>query len=230
MTAPASQSNWPAGVPQPREKLLAQGAHCLTDAELLALVLRTGLPGVNVVVYAEQLLETHGGLYQLLQSVASGQGTPSPGLGPGKRMQLQAILVLAERYLNARLAGRSLLNSSSLVQDFLRLKLGDLQREVFAVLFLDTGNRLQHFEIMFQGTINQAEVHPREVARAALERNSKAVILAHNHPSGLVEPSSADMVITKRLQQALALFDIAVLDHVVVGPTASLSFAEQGML
>ena len=228
-----TSDNWPAGVPQPREKLQRFGAASLSDAELLALVLRTGVAGKNVVVHSEELLREHDGLYHLLNKIRKapiGKDSIASGIGPVKQGELQAILELNERYLQARLEKHNVLNSSNSVKNFLRLKLGEEQRELFAVIFLDVRNRLQSFDVLFHGTTSQAEVHPKEIARQALAYNSTSVILAHNHPSGSTDPSSADMVITRRLSEALKLLDIKVLDHVIVSANGSYSFAENNQM
>ena len=225
--------NWPAGVPQPRERLQRYGAASLSDAELLALVLRTGVAGKNVVVHSEELLREHDGLYHLLNKIRKapiGKDSIASGIGPVKQGELQAILELNERYLQARLEKHNVLDSSNSVKNFLRLKLGEEQRELFAVIFLDVRNRLQSFDVLFHGTTSQAEVHPKEIARQALAYNSTSVILAHNHPSGSTDPSSADMVITRRLSEALKLLDIKVLDHVIVSANGSYSFAENNQM
>ena len=228
-----SSDNWPVGVPQPREKLQRYGAASLSDAELLALVLRTGVAGKNVVVHSEELLREHDGLYHLLNKIRKapiGKDSIASGIGPVKQGELQAILELGERYLRARLEKHNVLDSSNSVKNFLRLKLGEEQRELFAVIFLDVRNRLQSFDVLFHGTTSQAEVHPKEIARQALVYNSTSVILAHNHPSGTTDPSSADMVITRRLSEALKLLDIKVLDHVIVSANGSYSFAENNQM
>ena len=228
-----TSDNWPAGVPQPREKLQRYGAASLSDAELLALVLRTGVAGKNVVVHSEELLREHDGLYHLLNKIRKapiGKDSIASGIGPVKQGELQAILELNERYLQARLEKHNVLDSSNSVKNFLRLKLGEEQRELFAVIFLDVRNRLQSFDVLFHGTTSQAEVHPKEIARQALAYNSTSVILAHNHPSGSTDPSSADMVITRRLSEALKLLDIKVLDHVIVSANGSYSFAENNQM
>ena len=228
-----TSSDWPAGVPQPREKLQRFGAASLSDAELLALVLRTGVAGKNVVVHSEELLREHDGLYHLLNKIRKapiGKDSIASGIGPVKQGELQAILELNERYLQARLEKHNVLDSSNSVKNFLRLKLGEEQRELFAVIFLDVRNRLQSFDVLFRGTTSQAEVHPKEIARKALAYNSTSVILAHNHPSGSTDPSSADMVITRRLSDALKLLDIKVLDHVIVSANGSYSFAENNQM
>ena len=228
-----TSDNWPAGVPQPREKLQRYGAASLSDAELLALVLRTGITGKNVVVHSEELLQEHGGLYYLLNKIRKapiGKDSVASGIGPVKQGELQAMLELGERYLRARLEKHNVLDSSNSVKNFLRLKLGEEQRELFAVIFLDVRNRLQSFDVLFHGTTSQAEVHPKEIARQALAYNSTSVILAHNHPSGSTDPSSADMVITRRLSEALKLLDIKVLDHVIVSANGSYSFAENNQM
>ena len=229
----ATSDNWPVGIPQPREKLQRYGAASLSDAELLALVLRTGVAGKNVVVHSEELLREHDGLYHLLNKIRKapiGKDSIASGIGPVKQGELQAILELNERYLQARLEKHNVLDSSNSVKNFLRLKLGEEQRELFAVIFLDVRNRLQSFDVLFHGTTSQAEVHPKEIARQALAYNSTSVILAHNHPSGSTDPSSADMVITRRLSEALKLLDIKVLDHVIVSANGSYSFAENNQM
>ena len=232
MSSKNNNHSWPAGVPQPREKLQDSGAQSLSDAELLALILRTGVAGKNVVVHAQELLDGQGGLYQLLNKIRVEQPGQIGihGIGVATHCQLQAILELGERYLNAKLTERDLLTNSTDVKKFLRLKLAHNQRELFAVIFLNSANYMLRYEVFFHGTLNQAEVHPRDIARAALVYNSYGVILAHNHPSGTTQPSSADIVITQKLTQALDLFGIKVIDHIIVGNDSAYSFAENNLL
>lgn len=214
---------------RPREKMLAGGAASLADVELLALLLRTGTPGVSVLQLAQQLLDRCGGVRGLLGTEA-GDLREIKGLGPAKRAEIGAVAELARRALQQELRAGPVLDAPARVRDFLKLQLGSAAREVFAVLFLDTRHRLIRFEPMFHGTLAQTSVHPREVARRALELHAAAVILAHNHPSGAAEPSAADQALTRTLVQALALVDVRVLDHVIVGERAGFSFAEHGLL
>jgi DNA repair protein RadC len=220
--------DWPAGE-RPREKLLAGGPGRLSDAELLAIFLRTGVPGRSAVDLARELLLGFGGLRGLL-SADLASFSALPGLGPVKYAQLQAGLELARRHLEETLRRGPALGSPDAVQRFLRARLRDLPHEVFCCLHLDNRNRVIAFEELFRGTIDGASVHPREVVKRALAHNAAALILAHNHPSGVAEPSQADEVITRRLKSALALVDIRVLDHLVVGDSACVSFAERGLL
>ncbi|RZS51992.1 RadC family protein [Sphaerotilus mobilis] len=214
---------------RPREKLLAFGPAALGDTELLALLLRTGLPGKGVLEWSHELMTRFGGLAGLLgtDSVAL-KGVK--GLGPAKRAELQAVLELARRAMRADLVSEPVFDSPDKVRDFLRLHLGHLDHEVFGVMFLDIGHRLLAYEPMFRGSVSQASVYPREVARRSLALNASAVILAHNHPSGRCEPSTADEVLTRRLIDALALVDVRVLDHLIVGGRQVTSFAERGLL
>ncbi len=214
---------------RPREKLLAGGPDRLSDAELLAIFLRTGTPGRSAVDLARELLLGFGGLRGLLTADLA-SFVARPGLGPVKYVQLQAGLELARRHLEETVRRGPALCSPDAVRRFLRARLRDLPHEVFCCLHLDNRNRVIHFEELFRGTIDGASVHPREVVKRALARNAAALILAHNHPSGVAEPSQADEVITRRLKSALALVDIRVLDHLVVGDGACVSFAERGLL
>jgi DNA repair protein RadC len=214
---------------RPREKLLAQGPAALADAELLALLLRTGLKGTGVLQLAGQLLTTFGGIGGLLQADPAGLKTVK-GLGPAKRSELQAVLELARRAIVSQLAQRPVFDSPQAVRDYLRLQLGRLDHEVFAVLFLDAQHRLIAYEPLFRGTLTQTSVYPREVLKRALALNAAALILAHNHPSGVAEPSRADEFLTQSLKSALALIDVRVLDHFVVGQESVVSFAERGLL
>ncbi|WP_404341224.1 DNA repair protein RadC [Pseudoalteromonas mariniglutinosa] len=214
---------------RPREKLLAHGAKSLSDAELLAIFLRTGLPGLNVIELAEHLLQKNHTLHNLLNATEQ-EFCAQKGLGSAKFVQLQAVLELSRRYLLEQCQRDAVFNSPQAVYDYLTIQLRGLQQEVFMVLYLDSQNRLLKDEILFYGTINAASVYPREVVKAALKNNAAALILAHNHPSGIAEPSQADKLITGKLQQALQLVDINVLDHIVVGGQSCVSFAERGLI
>ncbi len=214
---------------RPREKLLAQGPGALADAELVALLLRTGLKGTPVLQLAQQVLDAFGGTAGLLHADAAALKRIK-GLGPAKRAELSAVVELARRALQQRLADRPAFDSPGAVRDYLRLQLAAREHEVFAVLFLDAQHRLLQFDEMFRGTLTQTSVYPREVVRRALALNAGAVILAHNHPSGVAEPSRADEFLTQALKSALALVDVRVLDHFVVGKAEVVSFAERGLL
>ena len=214
---------------RPREKLLANGAAALGDAELLALLLRTGLQGKNVLVLAQELLAQFDGVGGLLQAGMDELKTVK-GLGPAKRAELAAVLELARRALAAQLKTQPLLNSPEAVRHYLQLSLGHKPHEVFAVLFLDAQHRLIAMEELFRGTLTQTSVYPREVAVRALHLNAASVLLAHNHPSGDATPSAADTQLTRRLTSALALIDVQVLDHFVVTRTTVASLAEQGLM
>jgi DNA repair protein RadC len=214
---------------RPREKLLTLGPEALADAELIALLLRTGLPGTSVLQLAQQLLDAFGGLRGLLQASAADLKRIK-GLGPAKRAEITAVMELARRSLAQRLAQRTVLSSPQQVKDFLRLQLAHEGQEVFAVMFLDVQNQLLQFEEMFRGTLSQTSVYPREIVKRALAVQASAVILAHNHPSGVAEPSRADEFLTQTLKQALQLIDVRVIDHLVVGGDQAISFAERGLL
>lgn len=214
---------------RPREKLLALGPAALADAELVALLLRTGLRGVSVLQLAQQLLDAFGGLGGLLHASASDLKRIK-GLGPAKRAEITAVMELARRSLAQELAERTVLTSPQQVKDFLQLKLAHLGHEVFAVLFLNAQHQLVELEEMFRGTLTQTSVYPREVVKRALDLQASAVILAHNHPSGVAEPSRADEYLTQTLKAALQLVDVRVLDHLVVGRAGVVSFAERGLL
>lgn len=214
---------------RPREKLLTRGPAALADAELIALLLRTGLRGTSVLQLAQQLLDAFGGLQGLLQASAADLKRVK-GLGPAKRAEITAVMELARRSLTQQLARRTVLSSPQQVKDFLRLQLAHEEHEVFAVMFLDVQNQLLQFEPMFRGTLSQTSVYPREVVKRALALQASAVILAHNHPSGIAEPSRADEFLTQSLKQALALIDVRVIDHLVVGADHAISFAERGLL
>jgi DNA repair protein RadC len=214
---------------RPREKLLARGAAALSDVELLALLLRTGLPGRGVFELAGQVLREFDGFAGLLHAQAADLKRIK-GLGPAKRAEIGAVVEMARRALAEPLRDKPVFDAPQKVKDYLALHLGQLAQEVFAVLFLDGQHRLLQLEPMFHGTLTQTSVYPREVVRRALELNAGAVILAHNHPSGVAEPSRADEHLTHTLKSALQLVDVRVLDHLVVGRGAVISFAERGLL
>ena len=222
-----SIAHWPSSE-RPREKLLTKGADALSDAELLAIFLRTGCKGKSAVDLARQLLSDFGGLKPMLQA-SEADFCQQNGLGPAKYTQLQAVLEMAKRHLFEQLSRGDALCSPAETRQFLSAELGGYPHEVFACLFLDNRNRVITFEKMFFGTIDGASVYPREVVRLALKKNAASVIFAHNHPSGVAEPSTADENITQRLKQALALVDIRVLDHLIIGDEV-VSFAERGLL
>ena len=215
---------------RPREKLLTRGAAALGDAELLALLLRTGVAGTNVLQLAQQLLDTFGGLAGLLQAGADDLRRVRGLGGSAKRAQLVAVLELARRAMAERLAERTVFEAPDSVKRYLQLHLSGRPHEVFAALFLDSQHRLIALEELFRGTLNQTSVYPREVVQRALHHHAAAMVLAHNHPSGSVEPSRADEALTQTLKAALALVDVRVLDHVIVGPGQALSMAERGLL
>jgi DNA repair protein RadC len=214
---------------QPREKLLARGPGALSDAELLALLLRTGLAGKGVLQLAQELVDSFGGLAGLLHADADALESIK-GLGPAKRAELVAVLELARRALAEQLRERTALDSPQAVKDYLQLQLASKKHECFAVLFLDNQHRLLALEEMFRGTLAQTSVYPREVVLRALHHHAAAVVLAHNHPSGTVQPSRADETLTQALKAALALIDVRVLDHVIVAPGLALSMAEKGLI
>ena len=220
-------TDWPLAE-RPREKLLARGCKSLSDAELLAIFLRTGIKGKTAVDLSNELLCGFNGLRELLKADVD-SFCQYPGLGQAKYAQLQAVLEMARRYLSEELKRGDSLTSPQHTRDYLSSKLRDYPHEVFAVLFLDQRHRVIEFEEMFRGTIDGASVYPREVVKKSLEHNAAAVIFAHNHPSGVAEPSQSDERITRRLKDALALVDIRVLDHFVVGDEV-VSFAERGLL
>lgn len=213
----------------PREKLLTHGVKALDDRELIAVFLRTGSRRYSVIALAAVLLDEFKGLRGLLQADRHTL-LSVPGIGPAKYAELAAARELCSRYLQAGIERGEAITDPDLTRQFLQLKLKHYRREVFSCLFLDNQHRLIEFQEMFFGTIDGASVHPREVVKRALETDAAAVIFAHNHPSGVAEPSQADRRITERLQAALALVDIRVLDHMVVGDTEVTSFAERGYL
>ncbi|KAB1459041.1 RadC family protein [Vibrio panuliri] len=213
----------------PREKLLTRGPHALSDAELLAIFLRTGTQGVNVLQLADHLLSEFGSL-RCLFSASQQEFCSRKGLGVAKYVQLQACLEMSQRYLGETLQRGEALTSPQQTKLYLSNLLRDRQREVFYILFLDNQHRVICSEVMFEGTIDSASVYPREVVKRALEHNAAALILAHNHPSGVAEPSQSDRRITRRLIDAVALVEIRILDHFVVGDGEVISFAERGWI
>ncbi|HVL55198.1 MAG TPA: DNA repair protein RadC [Burkholderiaceae bacterium] len=224
----ASMRDWPVSE-RPRERLIAAGAPALSDAELLAVLLQTGLPGRSALDVARELLVRFAGLRGVLAAPLP-KFRATPGLGEARYACLQAAVELARRTLREELAQRDALSSPALVRQYLALALQNRPNEIFVGLFLDSQNRLLAAEELFRGTLNQTAVYPREVARLALERNAAAVIFAHNHPSGVAEPSHADRMLTHALRGALQQLDIAVLDHVIVAGAHTYSFAENGIL
>ena len=214
---------------RPREKLLANGAASLADAELIALLLRTGFKGTSVLQLAQQMLDHFGGIPGLLH--AQGDDLKKiKGLGPAKRAELAAVIEIARRALAQELAHRPAFDHPTKVKDYLKLQLGQLRHEVFAVMFLDAQTRLLKFEEMFRGTLTQTSVYPREIVKRALDLHAASVVFAHNHPSGVAQPSKADEYLTLNLINALKLIDVRVLDHFVVGESEVISFAERGLI
>ncbi len=223
-----SHREWPTGE-GPREKLLLRGAGALSDAELLAVVLRTGRPGASALEVAHGLLQRVGDLAGLM-GLEKGELEAEPGLGPGKVAQLYAARELARRCAEQALRAGDVMSSPERTREFLQYHLGGREREIFCCLFLDSQHRLLHCEDLFLGTLDGAAVYPREVAVRALRYRAAAVILAHNHPSGVAEPSAADRRITERLSAALGLLDVRVLVQIIVGRGRAFSFAEQGLV
>jgi DNA repair protein RadC len=224
-----SISDWPEHE-RPRERLLRHGPKLLTDGELLAIFLRTGVRGASAIDLARALLDRFDGSLRQLVAARFDELSAIPGMGPAKATQLMAVVELVRRGLSEELGQGVSLNSPQAMRDYLRLTLETGPHEVFTVLCLDAQNRLIADEALFRGTLTQTSVYPREVVKLALARNAAAVILAHNHPSGVAEPSRADELLTQTLKQALALVDIKVLDHFVIGRGAVVSFAERGLL
>lgn len=227
---------------RPREKLLARGPAALADAELLAILLRTGMAGKGVLQLAEELLSQpatctatgqvsggFGGIAGLLHT-SSDDLRRTKGLGPAKRAELVAVMELARRALAQQLRQRTAFDSPDAVKQYVQMHLAHKGHEVFAVLFLDSQHRLLALEEMFRGTLTQTSVYPREVVLRALHHHAAAVVLAHNHPSGSVQPSRADEALTQTLKSTLALVDVRVLDHIIVAPGCALSMAEQGLV
>ena len=214
---------------RPREKLLARGPGALSDAELLALLLRTGLPGKNALQMGQELVDTFGGVSGLLHTGADAL-KKIKGLGPAKRAEIVAVLELARRALASQLQEKTMFSNPQAIRDYLQLQLGSREHEIFAVLFLDTSHRLIVLEEMFRGTLTQTSVYPREVVVRALALNAANVVLAHNHPSGTAQASRADEAITHTLKAALALIDVRVLDHFIVTASKAVSMAELGLI
>ena len=222
-------TDWPKAE-RPRERLLVLGAAVLSDAELLAIFLRVGLKGKSAVDLARELIGRFGSLNRLFAATEAEFST-IPGMGPAKFAQLQAVLEMSRRALGEEMKEGDALATPGAVRDYLKLHLSSLAHEVFFALWLDSQNRLIVAEELFRGSLTQTSVYPREVVKRALWHNAAAVVLAHNHPSGVSEPSSADQSLTRELKQALALVDVRVLDHfIVAGPCQPLSFAERGLL
>jgi DNA repair protein RadC len=221
-------TDWPAAE-RPREKLLANGATSLSDAELLAIFLRTGVRGKSAVDLARDLLSRFGSLRGLLAADREALCAVS-GLGEAKYIQLVAALEVGRRHLGARVARGEALQSPRDTLDYLQASLRDRPYEVFCCLFLDNRHRVLAFEELFRGTLNGTAVYPREVVKRALALNAAAAILVHNHPSGVAEPSRADEVLTDRLQEALSLVEVRLLDHIVVGDGETVSFSERGLI
>ncbi len=220
--------NWPAE-DRPRERLLEHGAGSLTDAQLLAIFLRTGVAGRSAVDLARELLEQFGSLRALLEADLN-TFSAHLGLGPAKFAQLQAVLEMSRRHLAEHLSRDSVLENPAAVREYLTAQLRHEQHEVFGCLFLDTGHRVLAFEALFHGTIDGANIYLRQLVKRALAHNAAALILCHNHPSGSVEPSQADCRLTMQIKEALALVDVRVLDHFIVGEGMPLSMAERGLL
>ena len=218
--------DWPAAE-RPREKLLERGAASLSDAELLAIFLRTGVRGRSAVDLARYLLQQFGSLRALLEADLRRFST-EPGLGPAKFTQLQAVMEMARRHLAERLRRDSVLESPQAVKDYLKAELRHEPHEVFGCLFLDSKHRVLAFEVLFRGSIDSASVYPRQVIKRSLAHNAAALILCHNHPSGVSDPSQSDVILTRRLKTALELVDVRVLDHFIIGDGEPLSMVEYG--
>ncbi|MFT4652188.1 MAG: DNA repair protein RadC [Porticoccaceae bacterium] len=214
---------------RPREKLLIQGAKALSNAELLAIFLRTGVQGMSAIDLAEALLDRFGGLGPLLKADQD-SFCAAKGLGPAKYCQLQATLELTKRYLEEQLKQSPIFTKPKQVEAYLAVQMKDYQREVFSVLLLDTRHQLLGYHEIFHGTIDTTSVHPREVVKLALQKNAAAIIVAHNHPSGVADPSQSDIAITQRLKAALELVDILLLDHFIIGQGEITSLADLGKL
>ena len=221
-------TDWPLEE-RPREKLLSRGAEALSDAELVAIVLRTGIKDMTAVDLARDVLKRFGSLHALLTAEKK-RFEHVRGLGDAKYAQLHAVLEMSRRALRETLARGAALSSPQAVRDYLRLKLQGKAHEVFVAVFLDAQNRVLEVEELFRGTLTQTSVFPREIVKQALHHNAAAVIFAHNHPSGVAEPSRADEALTQTLKHTLALVDVKVLDHFVIGGDAAMSFAERGLL
>jgi DNA repair protein RadC len=228
MLAAMAIRDWPIDE-RPREKLLERGAAALSDAELLAILLRTGTPGRSALDLAREVLKKFRSL-RLLISADRQEFCKARGLGLARFAELQAAAEIARRQLSETLRTGPSLASPRVTRDFLSSQLRDRDHEVFCCLYLDKRHRLIQYQELFRGTIDGASVHPREIVKLALQRNAAAVIIAHNHPSGVAEPSHADELITQRVKEALALVDIRLLDHIIIGDGASVSLAERGLL
>ncbi len=223
-----SITDWPVGE-RPREKLIQRGASSLSDAELLAIFLRTGVTGKSAVDLARGLLTRFGSLTQLF-AASEHEFCAVHGMGQAKFVQLQAVLEMSRRALLEEMMRGDALNSPRAVREYLQLQLRTRSQEVFIAIFLDAQHRVIDTEELFQGTLTQTSVYPREVVKRALHHNAAALIFAHNHPSGVAEPSQSDQLLTDALKQALQLVDVRVLDHFIVAGAGCLSFAESGML
>jgi DNA repair protein RadC len=228
MLARMAIRDWPRDE-RPREKLLEKGAAALSDAELLAILLRTGTRGSSALDLARDVLKSFRGLRKFIAADRR-RFCAVPGLGVARFAELQAAVEISRRQLTESLKAGPSLASPRATCDFLSAKLRDLEHEVFCCLYLDKRHRLIEYEELFRGTIDGASVHPREIVKLALQRNSAAVIVAHNHPSGIAEPSQADEFITQRVKEALGLVDIRLLDHIIVGDGMIVSLAERGLL
>jgi len=223
-----SISDWPEAE-RPREKLLQRGAEALTDAELLAIFLRTGTKGLTAIDLAYNLLTEFSSLRNLFNASLD-DFCSAKGIGPAKYVQLQAVLEMSKRHLSETLEKKDVISSPNETRQYLKQQLRDRPYEVFAALFLDNRHQIIKFEELFRGTIDGASVYPREVVKKALQHNAAALIIAHNHPSGVAEPSSADEHITLRLRDALGLVDIRLLDHFIIGDGEIISLAERGVI
>jgi DNA repair protein RadC len=221
-------SDWPSAE-RPREKLLQRGASALSDAELLAIFLRTGVKGKSAVDLARELLSDFNGLRHLLAADRQ-RFCRAAGLGDAKYAQLQAVVEMTRRYHGEKIKRGAELTSPDKAFNYLQAEIGNASRELFGVLFLDTRHRVISFEILFSGTIDGASVHPREVVKRVLQHNAAAVILAHNHPSGVAEPSRADIAITEKIKSALALVEVRLLDHIIVTANGAESMADHGLI
>lgn len=221
-------SDWPADE-RPREKLLQRGPEALTDAELLAIFLRVGVRGKSAVDLARDLLERFGGLRGLLGAERQ-EFCSAKGLGPAKYTLMRSVMEMIRRYLEADLREGAVLDNPEATHRYLKARLWTYPNEVFAALYLDNRLRVIHYEELFRGTINRTSVHPREVVRRVLQINAAAIIFAHNHPSGWQEPSQDDLALTQQLREALALFDVRVVDHLVIGAGQATSLRERGLL
>jgi DNA repair protein RadC len=220
-------SDWPLAE-RPRERLLAKGAATLSDAELVAVLLRTGLPGKSAVELARELVDEFKGVSGVLE--AGARLGRIKGLGPAKSAQFAAAIELARRSLQEKMKENAALTSPAEVRDYLRLALSRREEEAFVCIWLDAQHKVIEIKEAFKGTLTQTSVYPREIVKAALARNAAAVIFAHNHPSGVAQPSQADELLTRNLKEALALVDVKVLDHFIVAGNQAISFAERGLL